>query len=103
MATVRELPDLVREFIDLSKVYLRQETVDSGKQLGHFAGFSLGAAVAFSLAALLGAIAGLRYIRDALPESEIWSAVGYLVWALSIAVIVLVIAKMTSRRISERH
>lgn len=102
MATVRELPDLVREFIELAKTYLRQETLESGRLLGRFAGFSIGAGAAFAIGALLLSIAGLRYIRIALPEGENWAALGYIVWALAMALVAYIIVRMTARRISGR-
>ena len=76
MAAVRELPDLVREFIDLSKTYLRQETLEPAKTLGRFAGFAIGGAVLFALGALFVSIAGMRLLLDALPDSMNWSAIG---------------------------
>lgn len=102
MATIRELPDLVREFIEMAKTYLRQETVESGRLLGRFAGFSIAAGLAFALGALLLAIAGLRYIRLALPEGENWAALGYIVWALGMGLVAAIIVRVTARRISER-
>ena len=38
MANATELPDLVREFTDMSREYLLQETVEPAKQLGRYAG-----------------------------------------------------------------
>ncbi len=102
MASVRELPDLVREFIDLSKSYLRQETLDPAKTLGRYAGFAVGGAVAFALGSLFISIAGVRLLRDALPDSEVWTAVGYVLGALLLAVVVFVIIALTTRRTSGR-
>lgn len=103
MASVRELPDHVREFIGLSKEYMRQETLDPAKQLGRFAGFAVGGAVAFALGALFVAIAGVRFLREALPEGENWSALGYLAAALVLAIVAGVIVKVTSSRTSGRN
>lgn len=102
MASVRELPDLVREFIDLSKTYLRQETLEPAKTLGRFAGFAVGGAVLFALGALFLSVAGVRLLRDVLPESEIWSAVGYIVAAVVLALVAAAIVGITSRRTSGR-
>ena len=44
MARLQDLPAMITEFRDLAKEYLLQETVGQAKKLGHFAGFSLGAA-----------------------------------------------------------
>ena len=100
MAAVRELPDLVREFIDLSKTYLRQETLEPAKLLGRFAGFAIGGAVLFALGALFVGIAGMRLLRDALPDSMNWSAVGYVVAAVIVAIVAAVIMAVTSRHTS---
>ena len=86
MAGPAELPELIREFTDMSKEYLRQETVEPAKQLGRYAGFAVGAAVCFGIGALLLAIAGARLIIEALPEGPNWSALGYM-----IAVVVMVL------------
>lgn len=79
MANPTELPDLVREFTDMSREYLKQETVEPAKQLGRYGGFALAAAVCFGIGAVLLSIAGLRLIIDALPEGPNWSALGYLI------------------------
>ncbi len=100
MADVRELPELVREFIDMSKDYMRQETLEPAKQLGRFAGFGLGAALAFAFGALFLSIAGVRYLRDLLPEGPNWSALGYLIAAVVLALIAGILITVTSRRTS---
>lgn len=82
MASATELPELVREFTDLSKEYLLQETVEPAKQLGRYGGFAFGAAVCFAIGAVLLSIAGVRLIIDALPEGPNWSALGYLLTTL---------------------
>jgi uncharacterized membrane protein YraQ (UPF0718 family) len=99
MADVRELPELVREFVDMSKDYMRQETLEPAKLLGRFAGYALGAAVAFSFAALFLSVAGVRYIRELLPEGPYWSALGYIIAAVILAIIAAVIVRLTNREI----
>ena len=51
--SLRQIPDMVVEFWELAKAYLIQETVVPAKQLGHLAGFSLGAAAAWAAAIIL--------------------------------------------------
>ena len=85
MAGASELPELIREFTDMSKEYLRQETLDPAKELGRYAGFAVGAALCFGIGAVLLSIAGVRLIIDALPEGPNWSALGYLIAAVVIA------------------
>lgn len=100
MADVRELPDHVREFISMSKDYMRQETLEPAKQLGTFAGFVVAAALCFSLATLFLSVAGVRVIRDLLPEGPNWSALGYILAALLLAALAGTLIAVTSRRTS---
>ena len=102
MTDVRELPDHIREFIDMSKEYLRQETLVPAKQLGRFGGLAIGAGVAFALGALLLSIGTMRYIRRALPEGPNWEALGYLLTALLLALVAGILIKLTSDRTSRR-
>jgi hypothetical protein len=91
MANPTELPQLVGEFVDLSKEYLRQETLDPAKDLGRYAGFSLAAALSFAVGVFFLSIAGLRGLVAILPDGPNWSAVGYLLAAVSLLVIAGVI------------
>jgi hypothetical protein len=88
MPGATELPQLVTEFVDMSKEYLRQETIEPAKRLGRFAGFTIGAAVLFAIGGVLLAIAGMRGIIYLLPEGPNWSALGYILGALGIGVVV---------------
>lgn len=85
MASTRELPELVREFVDMSRAYLRQETVDPAKALGRFASYSLGAALVWALGSVLVAIALMRTVIRALPEGPYFEALGYLLAALLVS------------------
>lgn len=76
---LRTLPDRVTELIELSKAYLRQETVEPARRLGKLAGFSLGAAALFAIGGVLLAVAGMRALTGALAES--WSWAGYVISA----------------------
>ncbi len=78
MAGPSELPELIKEFTDMSKTFLLQETVEPAKQLGRYAGFAIGAAICFAVGSLLLGVAGVRLIVGALPEGPNWSALGYL-------------------------
>ncbi len=97
MAGPSELPQLVTEFIDLSKEYLRQETLEPAKRLGRFAGFTIGASLMFAIGGLLLAIAATRGIIYLLPDGPNWSALGYVLGALAIAVVIGLIVAITSR------
>lgn len=82
MSDPRELPQLVTELVDMSKEYLRQETIEPARRLGKVAGFGLAAGVLFSIGALLLAIAALRLVVDLLPDTELWSVLGYVIATL---------------------
>jgi hypothetical protein len=72
MADPKELPQLVTELVDMSKAYLRQETIEPAKALGRFAGLGLAAGVVFAIAALFGGLAAYALYRLVLPEGEWW-------------------------------
>jgi hypothetical protein len=72
MADPKELPQLVTELVDMSKAYLRQETIEPAKALGRFAGLGLAAGFAFAIAALFGGLAAYALYRLVLPDGEWW-------------------------------
>jgi len=84
MASVTELPDLIGEFIDLSKQYLREQTIEPARRLGHLAGYSAVASVLFILAAGFLGVAGLRSLLRVMPEGAVWSGVGYLLSSVTL-------------------
>ncbi len=100
MAGATELPDLVREFTDMSKEYLLQETVEPAKRLGRYAGFSIAAGLAFAIAALFLAIATLRGILTLLPDGPNWQALGYALTGIALVAVAGVIVGLTSRSTS---
>jgi hypothetical protein len=75
MPEPKEIPQLVAELVDLSKEYLRQETIEPAKRLGRFAGMSLGGALLFSFAAVLLTLGLFALLRRLLPDTQ-WWAVG---------------------------
>lgn len=97
MAGATELPQLVTEFVDLSKEYLQQETVEPAKQLGRFAGFVVGASILFAIGGLLLAVAGVRGIIYLLPEGPNWSALGYILGALAIGAVIGIMVAVAGR------
>ena len=98
-----ELPELITEFVDLSKAYLKQETIEPAKRLGRFAGFSIGAAVAFALAALFGGIALLRLLLDVLPEGPYWTVLGYVLAAIVLGLLAGVLVMMTKSSLAKKE
>ncbi|MCP3974886.1 MAG: hypothetical protein GY720_10375 [bacterium] len=96
MASPTELPELIKEFTDMSKEYLLQETVEPAKELGRYGGFVFAAALCFALGAVLLGIAGVRLIIDVLPEGPNWSALGYLLATVVLAILSGLMIKLGS-------
>ena len=94
MASASELPELIKEFTDMSKTYLLQETVEPAKQLGRYAGFAVAAALCFGVGAILLGIAGARLIIDVLPEGPNWSAFGYLLATIVLGILSALMIKL---------
>ncbi|MGD2052192.1 MAG: phage holin family protein [Acidimicrobiia bacterium] len=101
MAGPTELPELITEFVTMAKEYLRQETVEPAKRLGRYAGFSLGAAVAIAFGLLFLSVALVRGMVRLLPDGPNWSALGYLLAALVLVVLIGIIIGLTGREESE--
>ncbi len=97
MAGATELPQMVTEFVELSKEYLRQETIEPAKRLGRFAGFTIGASILFAIGGLLLAIAAMRGIIYLLPDGPNWSALGYILGALGIGAVIGLMVALTGR------
>lgn len=97
MAKQAELPELVEQFVDMSKEYLLQETVEPAKKLGRYAGYAIGAAAAFALGALFLAIAGARLIIRVLPDGPYWQGLGYVLAATALGIVAAVIINVTQR------
>ncbi|HSR14386.1 MAG TPA: phage holin family protein [Gemmatimonadales bacterium] len=87
MAKAREIPELITEFIELAKQYIRQETVEPAKRLGRLAGLGFLAAIVLVLAVLFLAIAGARVVIELLPDGTIWSGLGYVLSAIGLLLI----------------
>jgi hypothetical protein len=97
MANQAELPELVEQFVEMSKEYLLQETVEPAKKLGRYAGYAIGAAAAFALGALFLSIAGARFIIRVLPDGPYWQGLGYVLAAIALAIVAAVIINVTQR------
>lgn len=84
MARIRELPQMVGEFFDSAKQYMREQTIEPAKRLGRLAGFSLAASVLFVLAALFLSVAAMRAIVALMPDGTVWSGLGYITSAVAL-------------------
>ena len=69
MADIQEIPQLVRDLVDMSKDYLRQEVIEPIKNLGRHAGMGLGGAILFSLGAFVALLGVYSLLKMVLPES----------------------------------
>lgn len=97
MSTVQELPQLVTELVDLSKQYLQEQAVDPAKKLGKTAALGLAAALLWSIGGILLSVAALRWIVGALEDTTMWSALGYGLGFLAVAVVVGLLGWRMSR------
>jgi hypothetical protein len=79
----KEIPQLVGDLFQLSKQYLRQETLDPARRLGRFAGFGLGAAVCFAGASVLLILALFALLRRVLPDTAGWAVLARLFTSLA--------------------
>ena len=93
MPKPNELPQLVKEFTDLSREYLLQETVLPAKQLGRYTLFALAGSVAFAAGTLLLSIAGVRWLVAVLPNRANYKALGYLIVATVLAIVAMIVLK----------
>jgi hypothetical protein len=98
MAQIQDIPRLASEFYELSRDYLLQETVEPAKKLGHFAGFSVGAAALWAVAMVLLAVAGLRAFYDLLPDGVYWEAAAYVIVAIVVLLFLALIVKLVPER-----
>lgn len=64
---------MVSELYQLSKQYLRQETLGPAKRLGRYAGMGVGAGLLFALAAIFGVVVVYGATLALLPEGEWWT------------------------------
>ena len=100
MAGPKELPQLISEFIQMAKDYLRQETIEPGKKLGRAAGFGMAGAFLFAIAVLPLAVAGMRLVIEVLPsdpDHRMWSGLGYILSGLGLFGIAGIVGAVASR------
>jgi len=94
MAKLQDIPALITGFVELAKEYLLQETVGQAKKLGRFAGFSLAAALLWSLAVVLIGVAVMRGFVDVLPAGPYWEALGYVIAVVAFAIVAFILVKL---------
>lgn len=72
MADPKEIPELAGELLDLSKEYLRQETIEPAKRLGRMAGLGMAAGALFGVGSLFLGLGLYGGVRALLPEGSWW-------------------------------
>ncbi|HEX6301915.1 MAG TPA: phage holin family protein [Acidimicrobiia bacterium] len=97
MPNPQEIPQIATELVEMSREYLRQETLEPAKRLGKQAGMGLGGAIVMAIGAVCLAW-GLYYgLTMLLPEGEWWivlargltaiaaaAAAGIVAWRISV-------------------
>ena len=85
MPDPREIPELTSELIDMSREYLRQETIEPARRLGKHAGMGLGGAAVLGLGAMFVVWGLYNALTMWLPEGEWWVVLSRLITALTAA------------------
>ena len=100
MGATKEIPELVNVFVDMSKEYLRQETVGRAQLLGRHAGVGMATALASALAVIFLSVAGVRLLIEVMPgepDHQIWSGAAYVISALVLAAVAGLIASRVAK------
>lgn len=97
MPEPHEIPQIASELVEMSREYLRQETLEPAKRLGKQAGLGLGGAVALAVGAVCLAWAMYYGLQLLFPEGAWWvvlsrgltavaaaAAAGIIGWRMSI-------------------
>ncbi|MFZ0015447.1 MAG: phage holin family protein [Acidimicrobiia bacterium] len=97
MPNTQEIPQIATELVDMSREYLRQETLEPAKALGKQAGMGVGGAIILAVGAVCLAWSLYYGAQLLLPEGEWWvvlargitaiaaaAAAGIIGWRLSV-------------------
>lgn len=85
MPDPQEITQITSELVDMSREYLRQETIEPAKALGKEAGMGVGGAIVMAIGAIClawGLYYGLIWV---LPEGEWWTVLSRLLTAVAAA------------------
>ncbi len=85
MPEPQEIPQLTSELIDMSREYLRQETLEPAKALGKAAGMGIGGAMAIGLGSFFFVLALYAGLKMWLPEGAWWVVLARFITALAAA------------------
>ncbi|HEX6947392.1 MAG TPA: phage holin family protein [Acidimicrobiia bacterium] len=92
MANPQEIPQLTTELFEMTKEYLRQETIEPAKRLGRQAGLGLGGAMLMSSGAFLLVLGAYFAYRMLLPDGEWWEILARGLTALTAAIGAMLVA-----------
>ena len=96
MTDPKELPQLTTELLEMSREYLRQETIEPAKRLGKHAGLGIGGAFALSVGVICltwGLYYGLSQLFEAtVSESRWWVVLSRFLTAMAAALAAGVVA-----------
>jgi hypothetical protein len=97
MPNPQEIPQIVSELVEMSREYLRQETLEPAKQLGKQAGMGFGGAIVMAIGAICLAWGLYHGLKMLLPDGEWWivlargltaiaaaAAAGIIAWRISV-------------------
>ena len=72
MAEPHEIPQITTELVEMSREYLRQETLEPAKKLGKVAGMGVGGAIVMAVGAVCLAWALYYGLQLVLPDGDWW-------------------------------
>ncbi len=72
MPDPREIPELTTELIEMSREYMRQETIEPAKRLGKHAGMGFGGAFLFGLGSIFVVWGLYNALTVWLPDGDWW-------------------------------
>lgn len=85
MPDPREIPQITTELVDMSREYLRQETLEPAKQLGKQAGMGFGGALVMAIGVVCLAWGFYYGLVALLPDGEWWVVLARVATALAAA------------------
>jgi hypothetical protein len=85
MAEPHEIPQIATELVDMSREYLRQETLEPAKALGKTAGMGVGGAMVLGLGAFFLALGLYNALKMWLPAGEWWVVLARFITAIAAA------------------
>lgn len=72
MANPQEIPQITTELVEMSREYLRQQTLEPAKKLGKQAGMGFGGALVMAIGAVCLAWGFYYGLQLVLPEGDWW-------------------------------